>query len=303
LNFEDAAASRLVVSFRPEETMRDIQMRFVNNDTHLFAAGFGDRSIRRCSIYDLSPYLSGDATSSADDEKKEEGDEVVKLGEVKFPVDNAVPMIHHDPDTNIVLVSFVGDRRIRLLEIGSDGSLAELMGTYTTTEDVIGFAAMPKKYIDVRTSDVLKCVRLGRTNAEPVIFRVPRKRLEFFQDDIYGGKDAKTRDTEKPLYASSDAYVAAYKAGKKLLSEISGATWIDLRPADMTPLSEAPAEEKSARKADYDAKAADAKAGDAPVSAEQAMEAFGRMAADAPGANRWDAQPIGTEVDEDEWSD
>ena len=46
-----------------------------------------------------------------------------------------------------------------------------------------------------------------------------------------------------------------------------------------------------------------AKLSEQPQSTEQAFDQFSRMVADAPTANRWDAQNIGTEVAEDEWSD
>jgi len=76
----------------------------------------------------------------------------------------------------------------------------------------------------------MRMFKLCNDYAEPISFRVPRTRMEFFQDDIY----SETRKLDTPS-----------ETGSEWLSGVSkDPVMISLRPQDMKKLSEAPTEKK-----------------------------------------------------------
>ncbi|KAJ2380680.1 Coronin-7 [Coemansia sp. RSA 2559] len=89
-------------------------------------------------------------------------------------------------------------------------------------------AVLPKRYANIAKCEVLRAFRLNEQSIESIGFRVPRKRPEYFQDDIF----TNTLDWETP--------------GVDAVSWIGGAAakpnYIDLCPQGMTPLSQAPPE-------------------------------------------------------------
>lgn len=85
---------------------------------------------------------------------------------------------------------------------------------------------LPKDLCDVRQVEIARAVRLCKTTIEPIFIKVPRTRMELFQDDIYPD----TRVTWQAALTGREWL----DGGNKLQGSIS------LRPADMEPLSEAP---------------------------------------------------------------
>jgi len=93
---------------------------------------------------------------------------------------------------------------------------------------------------------------------------------------------------------------------KKKLLLLKNVPTFNLQPKNMIKLSEAPAEELSDLQKKRNSmmnKMEEEKKKEGPRNAEQAFEAFSRMVADSANANRWDAQAIASEVNDDEWED
>uniref|UniRef100_A0A3Q3NF78 Coronin n=1 Tax=Mastacembelus armatus TaxID=205130 RepID=A0A3Q3NF78_9TELE len=91
-----------------------------------------------------------------------------------------------------------------------------------------GLAFLPKTECNVRDVEIAVGLMLTKTTIEPVAFRVPRVKKEFFQDDMY----TDTAVWWEPALTAS-AWLSGSNGQHKKIS---------LKPKDMTPVSEAPKE-------------------------------------------------------------
>ncbi|KAJ1735341.1 hypothetical protein LPJ61_000589 [Coemansia biformis] len=131
-----------------------------------------------------------------------------------------------DADCNVVYLDDRGSRLTHAYEVVGD-RLVELPKV-ESLHPSLGMAALPKRYANVAQCELLRVYRLSAQALEPLGFRVPRKRPEYFQDDIFPD----TADTETPS-VDTLAWLGGAKPEPVLIS---------LQPQGMTPLSAAPPE-------------------------------------------------------------
>jgi Type of WD40 repeat len=93
--------------------------------------------------------------------------------------------------------------------------------TFDSPDLQTAVAFLPKRVVDVRAVEVLQGVRMTGGRIERFGFRIPRPKMEFFQDDVF----IHTRDTGK----------AVMSAGQFLEGKDDELPLIDLRPDDMIP--------------------------------------------------------------------
>ncbi|XP_016022098.2 coronin-7 isoform X3 [Rousettus aegyptiacus] len=96
-----------------------------------------------------------------------------------------------------------------------------------------GFILLPKTECDVLEVEFARCLRLRQTSLEPVAFRLPRVRKEFFQDDVFPD----TVVSWEPVL-SAKAWLGGANGQPRLLS---------LQPPGMIPVSQAPREAPARR--------------------------------------------------------
>lgn len=89
-----------------------------------------------------------------------------------------------------------------------------------------GFGLLPKTECDVKAVEFARMLRLTRSTIEPIPITVPRRKMEYFQDDIF----PPTNVTWEPSM-TADEWA---KGGNKPLRVIN------LKPADMDNLSDHP---------------------------------------------------------------
>lgn len=100
--------------------------------------------------------------------------------------------------------------------------------SFNSPEPHKGLAFLPKTECNVRDVEIAVGLMLTKTSIEPVAFRVPRVKKEFFQDDVY----VDTAVHWEPALTAS-AWLSGSNGQHKKIS---------LKPKDMTPVSEAPKE-------------------------------------------------------------
>ena len=316
----DIRTGDVLQQFQSDTVARDTKLFWATNEgdskpsyfTKLICLGFGKGSIRKFSVYDVADAVKGyytqnvsgmdgddeskepsepeEAADGNDDEKKEE--ETVSAGSISFGVSNAIPIGHYDGNHNLFFVSSIGDRKIRTYEL-NEGGIIEMNAAFQSKGDVQGMDFGLKQMINVKNVEIGTCLKMTKDGViTPIPFCVPRKRKEFFQDDLYS----------EVLDVYSGALEIDITAKGKLDVEVR---YLSLKPDDMELLSNAPEETTDRQKRrNSQIKLMEAqKLKEQPKSTEQAFDQFSRMVADAPTANRWDAQNIGTEVADDEWSD
>ncbi|KAJ1742728.1 hypothetical protein LPJ68_001607 [Coemansia sp. RSA 1086] len=175
--------------------------------SHICLAGFDSGSQRKLSLFDASDVSHPLSTVTLD-----AGPGLL------------APIV--DSDCGVVYVDDRGSRLTHAFEIVG-GILFELP-KFESSLPSLGLAMLPKKYADVSHCELVRAYRLTAQALESIGFRVPRKRPEYFQDDIFPD----TVDTETPA-VDTLAWLDGASAAPRLIS---------LCPPHMTPLSEAPPE-------------------------------------------------------------
>ncbi|XP_024127253.1 coronin-7 [Oryzias melastigma] len=192
------------------EGHRGARVVWVCDGKYLLVSGFDSRSERVLYLY------SADALSSG----------VVASTPVTVSPSTLIPF--YDPDTSVVILTGKGDTRVYIYEVVPEEPYFIECSSFNSPEPHKGLAFLPKTECNVRDVEIAVGLMLTKTTIEPVAFRVPRVKKEFFQDDLYP-------DTavwwESALTAS--AWLSGSNGQHKKIS---------LKPKDMTPVSEAPKE-------------------------------------------------------------
>uniref|UniRef100_A0A673AMB8 Coronin n=1 Tax=Sphaeramia orbicularis TaxID=375764 RepID=A0A673AMB8_9TELE len=191
------------------EGHRGARVVWVCEGKYLLVSGFDSRSQRGLYLY------SADSLSSG----------VIASAEIDVSPSTLIPF--YDPDTSLPFV-YQGDTRVHIYEIVPETPYFMECSSFNTPEPHKGLAFLPKTECNVRDVEVAVGLMLTKTTVEPVVFKVPRVKKEFFQDDVYPDT---TVWWEPALTAS--AWLSGSNGQHKKIS---------LKPNDMTPVSEAPKE-------------------------------------------------------------
>ncbi|XP_036776347.2 coronin-7 isoform X1 [Manis pentadactyla] len=197
------------------EGARGARIVWVCDGHCLLVSGFDSRSERQLLLY------SSDALA---------GGPLSVLGLDAAP---STLLPSYDPDTGLVLLTGKGDTRVFLYELLPEAPFFLECSNFTSSDPHKGFVLLPKTECDVREVEFARCLRLRQTSLEPVAFRLPRVRKEFFQDDVFPD----TAVSWEPVL-SAKAWLGGANGQPRLLS---------LQPPGMTPVSQAPREAPARR--------------------------------------------------------
>ena len=156
----------------------------------------------------------------------------------KLIVDKGVGALnpYFDRDTGVLLLAGKGETTVRFYEITDDEPLIHNLTIYNTTVPQADVSYLPKSQVDVKECEMVRMIKLTNDSIEPVQFKVPRTRKEFFQDDIF----PPSRQTE-PVLSTSEWF--SFKEATPSL--------ISYRPEGMELLSLAPKKQISAKAIEY----------------------------------------------------
>ncbi|KAF4092609.1 hypothetical protein AMELA_G00022710, partial [Ameiurus melas] len=183
---------------------------WVCDGQYLLVSGFDCRSERQLHLFSAESLASGPvATVPAD-------------------VSPSTLIPFYDADTSLVILTGKGDTRVYIYEIIREAPYFMECCSFNSSEPHKGLCFLPKTVCDVRDVEVARAVRLGKTTIEPVAFKVPRVRKEFFQDDVF---------PDTAVWWESALSAAAWLSGSDTQHHK-----ISLQPKDMTPVSKAPKE-------------------------------------------------------------
>ncbi|XP_077411696.1 coronin-7-like isoform X4 [Vanacampus margaritifer] len=192
------------------EGHRGARVVWVCEGKYLLVSGFDSRSERGLYLYCASALSSGVVAS------------------VSVDVSPSILIPFYDPDTSLVFLTGKGDTRVQIYEIVPEEPYFVECSSFNSSEPHKGLAFLPKSECKVREVEVAAAVMLTKTSVEPVVFKVPRVKKEFFQDDLYPD----TLLCWEPALSASAWLNKADGQHRK----------ISMRPADMAPVSEAPKE-------------------------------------------------------------
>uniref|UniRef100_A0A673K638 Coronin n=1 Tax=Sinocyclocheilus rhinocerous TaxID=307959 RepID=A0A673K638_9TELE len=207
----DPRKSTLPVQEGPgPEGQRGARVVWVCDGKYLLVSGFDSRSERQLYLFSAESLASGSVASAPAD------------------VSPSTLIPFYDPDTSVLILTGKGDTRVYIYEIVPEAPYFMECSSFHSSEPHKGLCFLPKAECDVRDVEVARAIRLGKTTIEPVAFRVPRVKKEFFQDDVF---------PETAVWWEAALTAAAWLSGSN-----GQHRKISMRPKDMTPLSEAPKE-------------------------------------------------------------
>ncbi|XP_035471368.1 coronin-7 [Scophthalmus maximus] len=189
---------------------RGARILWVCEGKYLLVSGFDSRSERQLCLYSADSLSSGAIAST----------------QVDVSPSTLIPF--YDPDTSVVILTGKGDTRVLIYEIVPEEPYFMDCSCFNSPEPHKGLAFLPKTECNVRDVEIAVGLMLTKATVEPVAFRVPRVKKEFFQDDVY----TDTAEWWKPALTAS-AWLSGSNGQHKKIS---------LKPKDMTPVSEAPKE-------------------------------------------------------------
>lgn len=192
------------------EGHRGARVVWVCEGKYLLVSGFDSRSERGLYMYSVDCLFSGARASNL----------------VDVSPSTLIPF--YDPDTSVVILTGKGDTRVHIYEIVPEDPYFIECSSFNSPEPHKGLAFLPKTECNVRDVEIAVGLMLTKTSIEPVAFRVPRVKKEFFQDDVY----VDTAVHWEPALTAS-AWLSGSNGQHKKIS---------LKPKDMTPVSEAPKE-------------------------------------------------------------
>ncbi|XP_033998364.1 coronin-7-like isoform X1 [Trematomus bernacchii] len=192
------------------EGHRGARAVWVCEGKYLLVSGFDSRSERVLCLYSADSLSSGAIASTS----------------ISVSPSTLIPF--YDPDTSVVILTAKGDTRVHIYEVVPEEPYFMECSSFNSPEPHKGLAFLPKKECNVRDVEIAVGLLLNKTTIEPVAFRVPRVKKEFFQDDVY---------TETAV-----CWEAALTASAWLSGSNGQHKKISLKPKDMTPVSEAPKE-------------------------------------------------------------
>ncbi|XP_043955902.1 coronin-7-like isoform X2 [Gambusia affinis] len=192
------------------EGHRGARVVWVCDGKYLLVSGFDSRSERVLYLFSADSLSSGPIANAG----------------LNVSPSTLIPF--YDPDTSVVILTGKGDTRVYIYELVPEDPYFIECSSFNSPEPHKGLAFLPKTECNVRDVEIAVGLMLTKTTIEPVAFRAPRVKKEFFQDDVYPD----TAVWWEPALTAS-AWLSGSNGQHKKLS---------LKPKDMTPVSEAPKE-------------------------------------------------------------
>eukprot|EP00999_Lentomonas_sp_LEN2_P002536 NODE_41_length_2867_cov_51.688686_g25_i0.p1 GENE.NODE_41_length_2867_cov_51.688686_g25_i0~~NODE_41_length_2867_cov_51.688686_g25_i0.p1 ORF type:complete len:948 (+),score=188.13 NODE_41_length_2867_cov_51.688686_g25_i0:110-2845(+) len=150
------------------------------------------------------------------------------VGSVTLDVSPGILVPTYDEDTDVIYLWGRGDASVTFLEVSDEAPHLHYLTKFDGAGLQIGISFMPKWEMDVIKVEIARAYRLTQKHVETVTFTVPRKKPEYFQDDIF----LPTRDLTNPAMTLDDFLAGNFKQ----------APTKNLQPEGMKPVSEAPVE-------------------------------------------------------------
>lgn len=272
----EANSGNVLSKIYPPEKARECQVRWLNT-THLVTLGYMKGNERSLSLWNVADVSNPLKTQSV--------------------INNYTMIPYLDQASGVLVIGNVGSPNFNLFHISTTEPYIDPISMFHSKSDYIGCTFFHRAFCNVKEVEIMKCIKLCRDGtAYPVSWTVPRKRKEYFQDDVFPDGP-----NNSPLMTTDDFFSKKFPDGRNPKN-------VSFQPENMTPLSQAPVEELSAREEKYIAHKQEEEA-EKPKShlgfdnSEDVKNHFRNTSKHALNSNRWDAKQVssGKEVDDSEW--
>lgn len=260
----DPRAQRLVGETVSHAAPKASRLAWLGNSSRLFSSGFSKASEREFNIFDTRNFSK-------------------PLTSANLGTGSGVFEPFYDEDMGVMFLMANGDSSVKFWELTDDQPYAHFLTEQQSTRQQASVARLPKTLCDVRNVEVGRFLKLTGPTVEGFSVRVPRQRLEYFQDDVY----PPTRSGESVLSAGE------WFSGKNAVPKL-----VSLRPDDMQSLSDAPKTVRLMKKFDAVERKEDA----ADLKQAVINRFYGKMQEYKEGENPL-PQDTNEGAEADEWSD
>ncbi|XP_054849343.1 coronin-7-like isoform X2 [Eublepharis macularius] len=165
--YEPRQASQPLQEGPGPEGGRGARIIWVCGGKYLLVSGFDGHSERQLSLYQAELLADG------------------PVAVVSLDVSPSTLIPFYDVDTGLVFLTGKGDTRVFMYEIIPEAPYFLECNSFFSNEPHKGFQFLPKSECDVHEVEIARALRLRQSSLEPIAFRVPRIKKEFFQDDLY----------------------------------------------------------------------------------------------------------------------
>lgn len=101
----------------------------------------------------------------------------------------------YEEGSGVIYCGGKGDGNVPFVELCRDDRIIACQGSYDSAEPERGLCLIPRKYLDVKSVEISRMLKLSTESLRALHWRTPRNRQEYFQDDIY----QPSRDTSNAL--------------------------------------------------------------------------------------------------------
>jgi coronin-7 len=264
----DVVTNSVLKTFECLEAKRETRVLWLGDK--VVTVGFGARSRRSFSLWDIS------------DEPRQLMNHVLSNA-------NYVPMPHLDAENSVLYIGQYGSSSVDVFEFKPRAPWYEMLKTATFNSECRGMAFAHNSTVDVKNVEVGRAVNITNNSLVPISWRLPRRRREYFQDDVL------------PPVVSPEA-VFDSEAFFEWDGDSIEIKMVSRRPEGMPLLSEAPKEgpsKKAIQQAEYLRRQREAEKIE-----EQSNEAVEMMDTETytSEGNRWDARgDNANEIDDAAW--
>jgi len=138
----------------------------LGNKDKIFCVGFSQRNERKYKIADFRKLD-------------------VELSSARIDYEASVLDPYYDEDTEVMMLWGKGDTSIKFYEIVDDAPYCHFLTEYKTNVMQVGIAFLHKSLCDVKEVEIARVLKLTLNSVVPIKIKVPRTKMDYFQDDIY----------------------------------------------------------------------------------------------------------------------
>jgi len=161
----DPRANSVVREAEAHEGVKGFRSIFLDGQNKIFSVGFNKSAHRQYKLWDVENFDKPLTSKNID----------TSAGQI---------LPYYDADTAVLFLAGKGDGNIRYYEVTNSEEFIYYLSEYKSAEPLVGMCPVPKRSLDIIGCEIVRLLKIAKTQVQPIAFRVPRK-SDLFQDDIF----------------------------------------------------------------------------------------------------------------------
>jgi coronin-1B/1C/6 len=161
----DPRANSVVRETEAHEGVKGFRSIFLDGQNKIFTIGFNKSAHRQYKLWEVDNFDKALTSKNVD----------TSAGQI---------LPYYDVDTAVLFLAGKGDGNIRYYEVTNSDEFIYYLSEYKSAEPLVGMCTVPKRGLDILGCEIVRMLKIGKSQIQPIAFRVPRK-SDLFQDDIF----------------------------------------------------------------------------------------------------------------------